>query len=95
MLTALPELVDRLLLFGSRAHGEANRNSDCDVAVLLKGNSRPDTIRTVLSDMAYRHVRAGMAIRPLAAMEKPTNFAARVAIRICAFKAPLWLMLKQ
>ena len=65
---ALPGLVDSMLLFGSRARGEAYRNSDYDVAVLLRGVSRPANIRTVLSDTAYRHVRAGVPIRPLAVM---------------------------
>jgi predicted nucleotidyltransferase len=57
-----------MLLFGSRARGEASRGSDYDVAVLLKGGSRPANVRTLLSDTAYRHVRAGVPIRPLAVM---------------------------
>jgi predicted nucleotidyltransferase len=65
---ALPGLVESMLLFGSRARGEASRGSDYDVAVLLKGDSRPANVRTLLSDTAYRHVRAGVPIRPLAVM---------------------------
>ena len=62
---ALPGMVDRMLLFGSRARGEATRDSDYDVAVLLKGTSRPPHVRALVSDTAYRHVLAGVAIRPL------------------------------
>ena len=53
-------------LFGSRARGEARRDSDYDVAVLLKGAERPPSARALLSDAAYRHIVAGVHIRPIA-----------------------------
>jgi len=63
---ALPGMIDSVLLFGSRARGEARRDSDYDVAVLLKGAERPPSARALLSDAAYRHIVAGVHIRPIA-----------------------------
>jgi uncharacterized protein len=63
---AFPGMIDRVVLFGSRARGEARRDSDYDVAVLFKGGERTSTARALLSDLAYRHMLAGVHIRPLA-----------------------------
>jgi predicted nucleotidyltransferase len=65
---AFPGMIDSMLLFGSRARGEARRDSDYDVAVLFKGGQRPATVRALLSDAAYRHMLAGVHIRPLAVL---------------------------
>jgi len=65
---ALPGMIDRMVLFGSRARGEARRDSDYDVAVLFKGGERPSAARAILSDVAYRHMLAGVHIRPLAVL---------------------------
>jgi predicted nucleotidyltransferase len=65
---AFPGMIDSVLLFGSRARGDARGDSDYDVAVLFKGGERPATVRTLLSDAAYRHMLAGVHIRPLAVL---------------------------
>ena len=48
---ALPGRVVRVLLYGSRARGDARPDSDWDVAVFLKGTPSTDG-RHILSDIA-------------------------------------------
>ena len=43
--------VDRIVLFGSRARGEGNEDSDLDVLVLVRGVTRPEHER--IYDMAF------------------------------------------
>ena len=62
---ALPGRVDDVLLFGSRARGDAKRGSDYDVAVLVRDLSDRLAVRQVVSDAAYPHVVAGFNLRPL------------------------------
>lgn len=62
---ALPGRVDEVLLFGSRARGDARRGSDYDVAVLVRDLSDRSAVRRVLSDSAYPHVVAGFHLQPL------------------------------
>ena len=62
---ALPGHVDDVLLFGSRARGDAKRGSDYDVAVLARDLSDRLAVRQVVSDAAYPHVVAGFHLRPL------------------------------
>ena len=61
---ALPG-VERMILFGSWARGQANEDSDYDVAVLLRDLADMRPIRRVLSDLAYDHVLSGFYIRPI------------------------------
>jgi predicted nucleotidyltransferase len=61
---ALPE-VEKLILFGSRARGEARPDSDYDVAVLLRDDADVSRVRRTLSDLAYEHVLAGFFVRPI------------------------------
>ena len=42
VLRTLPGAVHDVLLFGSRARGDASPDSDYDVAVVLTGNLSPD-----------------------------------------------------
>jgi predicted nucleotidyltransferase len=49
---ALPGRVVRVMLYGSRARGDARDDSDWDVAVFLKGEPTP-TDRRVLSDIDF------------------------------------------
>lgn len=60
---ALPGQVERVVLFGSRARGDAHEDSDFDVAVFVTGD-RMATI-SVLSGAAYEHVLQGVFIRPV------------------------------
>ena len=61
---ALPG-VERLILFGSRARGEARPDSDYDIAVILRDLSNRRRVRRVLSDLAYDHILSGFFIRPI------------------------------
>jgi predicted nucleotidyltransferase len=63
---ALPGKVASVLLFGSRARGDARRDSDYDVAVLIRGLDDRRSIDHTLADMAYPHILAGFHIRPVA-----------------------------
>jgi uncharacterized protein len=64
---ALPGKVAQVVLFGSRARGDARRDSDYDVAVFVRDdlNDRRSIDHT-LADTAYRHILAGVHIRPVA-----------------------------
>jgi predicted nucleotidyltransferase len=63
-MQALPD-VEKLILFGSRARGEARTDSDWDVAVVVRDLSDRPHVRRVLSDLAYDHVLNGFFIRPI------------------------------
>jgi predicted nucleotidyltransferase len=62
--TALPG-VEKLILFGSRARGQAHEDSDYDVAVVLRDLSDRRHVRRILSDLAYDHILDGFFIRPI------------------------------
>jgi len=61
---ALPS-VERLILFGSRARGQATPDSDYDVAVVVGDLSDRRHVRRILSDLAYDHILSGLFIRPI------------------------------
>jgi len=61
---ALPG-VEKLILFGSRARGEARADSDYDVAVVVRDLSDRTHVRRVLSGLAYDHILSGFFIRPI------------------------------
>src|SRR5882672_5278946 len=63
---ALPGRVTRVVLFGSRARGDARPDSDYDVAVFVTDLHDRRTIDHALADTAYRHILAGVHIRPVA-----------------------------
>jgi predicted nucleotidyltransferase len=64
VVRALPG-VERLILFGSRARGEARADSDYDVAVVVRDLSDRRHVRRVLSGLAYDHILKGFFIRPI------------------------------
>jgi hypothetical protein len=84
---ALPGVVEGVVLFGSRARGDAGPDSDYDVAVVLKDLSLDRDVRRRLADAAWEHVVEGYAIIPIAmaadefAANCPTRteLAARIA----------------
>ena len=57
--------VEKLILFGSRARGQARPDSDYDVAVVVRDLSDRQQIRRTLSDLAYGHILNGFYIRPV------------------------------
>jgi predicted nucleotidyltransferase len=57
--------VEKLILFGSRARGQARPDSDYDVAVVVRDLSDRQQIRRTLSDLAYSHILNGFYIRPV------------------------------
>jgi uncharacterized protein len=61
---ALPD-VEKLILFGSRARGQARSDSDYDVAVVVRNLSDRRRVRRILSDLAYDHILGGFFIRPI------------------------------
>jgi uncharacterized protein len=61
---ALPG-VEKLILFGSRARGQAREDSDYDVAVVVRNLSDRRQVRRLLSDLAYDHILDGFFIRPI------------------------------
>ena len=63
---ALPGRIALVVLFGSRARGDARRDLDYDVAVFVRDLNDRRSIDHTLADMAYRHILAGVHIRPVA-----------------------------
>jgi predicted nucleotidyltransferase len=64
---ALPGAVLDVVLFGSRARGDAPPDSDCDVAVILADGLGEDRgVRGRLADAAREHVIDGTIIQAIA-----------------------------
>ncbi len=61
---ALPG-VEKLILFGSRARGQAHDDSDYDVAVVVRDLADRRYVRRVLSDLAYDYILSGFFIPPI------------------------------
>lgn len=62
---ALPQQVKEVVLFGSRARGDAARTSDYDVAIILRGSEAGTVMDRRLSDLAYPYLIDGIHIRPI------------------------------
>jgi predicted nucleotidyltransferase len=62
----LPGKIERVLPFGSRARGDARRNSDYDVAVFVRHLDNQRSTNHLLADAAYPHILKGVFIRPVA-----------------------------
>jgi predicted nucleotidyltransferase len=61
---ALPGM-EHMILFGSRARGDAHDDSDYDVAVIMRDLADRRDARRILSGLAYDHVLSGFYIRPI------------------------------
>jgi predicted nucleotidyltransferase len=57
--------VEKLILFGSRARGQASEDSDYDIAVIIRDLSDRRHVGRLLSDLAYDHILNGFFIRPI------------------------------
>lgn len=57
--------VEKVILFGSRARGQASADSDYDIAVVVRDLSDRRRVRQTLSGLAYEHVLNGFFIRPI------------------------------
>jgi uncharacterized protein len=66
-----PEKISRIILFGSRARGDARRDSDYDVAVFMRDLTNRREINHALAEVAYPHILEGVYIRPFAV---PSDF---------------------
>jgi predicted nucleotidyltransferase len=72
-------------LFGSRARGEAEEDSDYDVAVFVRRLSDRSDVRDIVSGRAYSHVLEGIYISPIVLpseyLDEParTELAAEIA----------------
>lgn len=86
---ALLGRVRRIVLFGSRARGDARASSDWDVAVFVIGRaSTHDTLK--LADAAYDLiVETGETIHPLALSEDGSGTSPLLLDRIAAEGLPL------
>ncbi len=62
---ALPGNVERVVLFGSRARGEARRGSDYDIAVFVREGAERTAVHYMVSDSAYPYVLAASDLRPI------------------------------
>ena len=67
----MPGRVTNVVLFGSRARGDARPDSDYDVAVFVRNLEDRRSVDHTLADMAYRHILKGFHIRPVAV---PTDY---------------------
>jgi len=83
--TALPGQVARVTLFGSRARGDAEEDSDYDVAVFVRERADDWRLTHLVARIAYPHMFGGVFISPVvvptAYMEDdpPTELAAEIA----------------
>lgn len=74
VLDRFGDRVKSMRLFGSRARGDAKPNSDYDVIVFIDEHENRRAVNHALSDLAYRHIVAGIAIQPVSV---PLDFLAK------------------
>ena len=62
---AFPGRIARVTLFGSRARGDAEEDSDYDVAVFVRDLTDRSKVGELVSDAAYPHILDGIYISPI------------------------------
>lgn len=72
---ALPDQVTGVTLFGSRARGDAQHDSDYDVAVFVRDRSDRPEIRHIVSEAAFSHFGEDFYI---SAIVLPADYLAKV-----------------
>jgi predicted nucleotidyltransferase len=68
---ALPGRVTRVVLFGSRARGDADDDSDYDVAVFIRGLESPYDVIDTLAELKYDKMLEGVFIHPVPLCDPP------------------------
>ncbi len=64
---ALPGMIRRVMLFGSRARGDAAPDSDFDVAVFVRADGAVHSeTRQLIADMAFNQMIEGLELAPMA-----------------------------
>ncbi|MBV8613072.1 MAG: nucleotidyltransferase domain-containing protein [Acetobacteraceae bacterium] len=94
VIQAFPGAVEGMILFGSRARGDAQTDSDYDVAVLLNGCLADEWhVCKRISDLAWDHEADGCIIQPVPvnaeAFRSRAGFRTELAMRIGAEGIPL------
>ena len=69
------------MLFGSRARGNSRRDFDYDVAVFVKYLDNRKRVDHAITDAAYRHIIAGIHIRPVSVPDDLENTSAALLAR--------------
>jgi predicted nucleotidyltransferase len=76
--------VTDIVLFGSRARGDAAANSDYDVAVFVRHFENRRILDHKLADIAYPHILEGVHIRPVSVpddlLDNPNGSSLAVSI---------------
>ena len=62
---AFPDQVTEIVLFGSRARGDAHRDSDYDIAVFVEVKDENAGMNRRLSEIAYPYLLDGVHIAPV------------------------------
>jgi predicted nucleotidyltransferase len=66
VVRALPDCIDDIILFGSRARGDAGEDSDYDVAIMLRGSVADDrAVRRRIYDLSWDYMVEGFYIQPV------------------------------
>lgn len=82
---AFPGKIARVTLFGSRARGDAEDDSDNDVAVFVHDQADDWRFSSRVSNVAYPHMLEGVHISPIVLPttylgdDPPTELAAEIA----------------
>jgi predicted nucleotidyltransferase len=83
---ALPNRVSKVMLFGSRARGEAMGGSDYDVAVFVDNYGDRRATDHLLADIAYDHILAGIHISPVSLPSNYLESAGSTAFAQCLLR---------
>jgi predicted nucleotidyltransferase len=86
--SALPGIVKRVVLFGSRARGEAAADADFDIAVLVRRDGIGRSARDQIADAAFDQMIEGFDLAPVILPEDyldpvDGHYRTELARRIC------------